>query len=115
MFEENHVLPVGSTCVVNIYSIQRDPKEWEKPNDFYPDHHLPEATEKRHPYAFVPFSNGPRSCVGKQYAMLLIKTMLAKTLLRYRVEADGKFPDLFIYCDISCRVEGGCSLRLFNR
>ncbi|KAJ8931505.1 hypothetical protein NQ314_015578 [Rhamnusium bicolor] len=49
------MIPKGCTVIVAIHNIHRDGKLWEKPNEFYPEHFLPEAVHKRHPYAFMPF------------------------------------------------------------
>lgn len=51
--------------MVSIYNLHRSPKHWEKPNEFNPEHFLPDATSRRHPYAFIPFSTGPRGCLGE--------------------------------------------------
>ena len=52
-------LPKNTLCTVNIWSLQRDPKYWENPNQFIPERFL--NNEKRHQFAWVPFSAGPRS------------------------------------------------------
>lgn len=66
MFLDGKRIPENCTIIVSIHRIHRDGRYWEKPNDFYPDHFLPETVKKRPPYCFMPFSAGPRGCVGKK-------------------------------------------------
>lgn len=64
-------IPANCAVLVSIFNLHRDPKLWENPNDFYPDHFLPESIKKRHRYAFVPFSAGPRGCIGENFMPLV--------------------------------------------
>lgn len=57
-------LPVGCSCVLMILHVHRNPKIWPDPLRFDPDRFLPENCEGRHPFAYVPFSGGPRGCLG---------------------------------------------------
>ncbi|XP_071452498.1 probable cytochrome P450 301a1, mitochondrial [Hetaerina americana] len=47
---------------------------------------------KRHPFAFLPFGFGPRSCVGKRFAELEMEILLAKIIRNFRV--DYKYGDM---------------------
>ncbi|CAH0559424.1 unnamed protein product [Brassicogethes aeneus] len=112
---ESLKIPKGACVVVPIFNIHRNPELWKNPLHFYPDHFLPEAVSKRHVYGFVPFSAGPRGCIGKIFANVCLKTFLANFLQRFEVEADGKFPDVKLKMDISTRPIDGYKIRLKKR
>lgn len=58
------VIPAGTTVVVTTYKIHRRADFYKNPEVFNPDNFLPENTQNRHYYAYIPFAAGPRSCVG---------------------------------------------------
>lgn len=60
------IVPKGAVMVVSSLSMHRDPNLWgENAGKFDPDHFLPEKVAKRHPYSYIPFSAGPRNCIGR--------------------------------------------------
>ncbi|KAF8783292.1 Cytochrome P450 4c3 like protein [Argiope bruennichi] len=75
-------IPKGSSCAVAIYQVHRDERMYPNPEKFDPDRFLPEKTASRHPYAFIPFSAGPRNCIGQRFASMEEKIVVA-TILRY--------------------------------
>ncbi|CAH1101528.1 unnamed protein product [Psylliodes chrysocephalus] len=109
------IIPRGAAIVVPIYFLHRDPEFWANPEHFHPDNFLPEVSQKRHPYAYLPFSAGPRGCIGKTLANIEIKLFLANFLLRFEVVADGKVPDMALQTDISMRPKFGYNCRLKER
>ncbi|KAJ1521191.1 hypothetical protein ONE63_002881 [Megalurothrips usitatus] len=109
-FDGKHV-PKGSTFLVNMFGAHRDPRHWEEPLKFDPDRWLPERSQGRHRYAYMPFSAGPRNCIGGRYAMAYMKTLLATVIPAYRVDPvdDGHTdPATFpMAMDVSSRMPGG--------
>ncbi|CAG9863870.1 unnamed protein product [Phyllotreta striolata] len=106
------VIPKGAAIAVPIFFLHRDPEFWDNPEHFHPDHFLPDVAQKRHPYAFMPFSAGPRGCIGKTLANMEIKMFLVNFLQRFEVEAEGKVPDIKLKTDISVRAKDGYNCRL---
>ena len=58
------VIPKGSNLAIGYLHLHRSPKYWDDPLKFDPDRFLPERSLNRHPYTWLPFSGGPRNCVG---------------------------------------------------
>ncbi|KAI9552444.1 hypothetical protein GHT06_022810 [Daphnia sinensis] len=78
-----YVLPKGVTVAIMIHSLHQNPQVYPNPEIFNPERFLPENSVGRHPYAFIPFSAGPRNCIGLKFAMLELKIVLANLLRRF--------------------------------
>lgn len=64
-FADGKTLPEGSSIVLGIIKTHRDEKHWPDPLKFDPDRFLPEQVATRNPYCYLPFSGGPRNCLGE--------------------------------------------------
>jgi len=77
----------GTEIYIPLYLIQRHPDLWERPDQFDPDRCL----ASRRADALIPFSAGPRNCVGEHLARLEMLVHLVRLggALRMRYEAPG--------------------------
>lgn len=65
----NCTVPKDAIVMMSLFNLQRNEKIWgPNADEFDPDNFL--LTERvcgRHPYSFLPFSGGPRNCIGKDF------------------------------------------------
>ncbi|XP_041486152.1 cytochrome P450 4F5 isoform X1 [Microtus oregoni] len=107
---DGRVIPKGNICVVSIFGIHHNPSVWPDPETYDPFRFDPENPQKRSPLAFIPFSAGPRNCIGQTFAMSEMKVAVALTLLRFRLLPDDKAPRR--KPELILRAEGGLWLRV---
>lgn len=78
-----YVIPKGTTIQIPILFINRDENIWENPDKFDPNRFLLDNSSKRHPFCYIPFSAGPRNCIGKyENYILYAKQILLFILLK---------------------------------
>lgn len=61
---QDYLLPMGTEAIIVLYNLHRDPKVFQRPEIYDPDRFMTSAAE-RSPYAYIPFSAGPRNCIGE--------------------------------------------------
>ncbi|XP_030758491.1 LOW QUALITY PROTEIN: cytochrome P450 4g15-like [Sitophilus oryzae] len=112
----NLTLPSGATIVIAQFKVHRLEEIYgPNPDKFDPDNFLPERAANRHYYAFIPFSAGPRSCVGRKYAMLKLKILLSTILLNYKIKSNYKEEDYKLQGDIILKRADGFKISLERR
>jgi enediyne biosynthesis protein E7 len=79
-----YAVPAGALVCISPYLLHRHPDYWDEPETFDPDRFAGEPLEGRPEFAFMPFSGGPRRCIGERFA--LFEAQLALATIRQKVE-----------------------------
>ena len=79
-------LPAKTYVTVSFILLQKSPKFWENPDVFDPDRFSPLLKENISQSIYLPFSLGPRSCIGKTLAQFEAKVLMARVLREFKFE-----------------------------
>lgn len=94
----------GDTVMVPIYALGRHQQLWDQPDVFDPDRFKDRKAIDR--YAYLPFGDGPRICIGASFAQQEAVIILATLLSRFRfTPVAGKSPEPVMI--LTLRPEGG--------
>ncbi|XP_017852485.1 cytochrome P450 4d1 isoform X2 [Drosophila busckii] len=84
------IIPAGTNLGISPLFMGRCAELFSDPNSFLPERFdVVTSAEKLNPYAYIPFSAGPRNCIGQKFAMLEIKAIVANVLRHYHIEYAG--------------------------
>lgn len=86
-----HHVAAGTDIFICPYLLHRG-EHWDRPDEFLPERFTPEAAAGRHRFAFLPFSAGPRFCIGAGFAMAEMATHLSMVASRFRLAYVGPVP-----------------------
>ena len=99
----NYTIPKGTGLNVSFYMLHRDPEQFPQPEKYIPERFLPENSIKRHPFAFVPFSGGPRNCIGQRYAWLEMKVIITNILRNFRIKSVNQIDEIIYAAEMVTR------------
>jgi cytochrome P450 family 4 len=112
---ENYTVPAETTIMIGTFKLHRRPDIFPNPDRFDPDNFLPERASSRHYYSYIPFSAGPRSCVGRKYAMIKLKVLLSTILRNFEVTSTVPEKDFRLQADIILKRTDGFRIKLEPR
>ena len=110
-----YLVPKDTILLVSPFSIQRRPDLWPDPLRFDPDRFTPEAEEARPRDAWIPFSDGPRVCIGMHFAMIEAPLVLATLLQRADFELTSDAEIVPGHESATLRPRGGIPVRVKSR
>ncbi len=107
-------IPPGAVVIAATYAMHRHPEIWSNPEGFDPDRFSPEASKGRHSAAFLPFSVGPKKCIGMNFATMEMQLVLPMILQKYELNLlPGLEPEP--YPSLSLRAKDGCWMTITPR
>ncbi|VEN59018.1 unnamed protein product [Callosobruchus maculatus] len=110
------VIPKGANVGFAVSRMHSNEAYWPDPTKFDPDRFLPENAAKRHPFAYLPFSAGPRNCIGWRYAMMSMKTILANIVRNVRIFSEYKsLEEIELKMSVLLRLKHGPKIWLESR
>jgi cytochrome P450 family 313 len=110
------VIPKDATVIIGTYNVHHNTKYWgPSPFTFDPTRFLPENSQSRHPYAFIPFSAGPRNCIGYKYAWMQMKVALCHLLRVYKFKSPLAYEDIKVNVSLTLRLANERLVRIEPR
>jgi cytochrome P450 len=77
-------IPARSTVIMSQYVMHRDPRYFDRPDEFDPDRWRDGLSKRLPKYVYFPFGAGPRVCIGNSFAMLEAMLVVATVVPRFQ-------------------------------
>lgn len=89
---DGYTIPKGALANMFPYILQRDPRYFDRPEEFLPSRFSKDNEHKIPNFAWVPFGAGPRACIGKDFALMEMQLVLIRVAQRFRfkLQDDGQ-------------------------
>ncbi|CAH1108900.1 unnamed protein product [Psylliodes chrysocephalus] len=110
-YKDGNVILAGTGILVIIFAVNRNPKYFPEPDKFNPSRF--EENKIYSQYAYIPFSAGPRNCIGQKFAMLEMKVVLSKVLRHFELLPSGQ--DLILSAQTVLKSQNGVNIKLKKR
>ncbi|KAE8729735.1 Protopine 6-monooxygenase [Hibiscus syriacus] len=78
----------GTSLLLNVWKLQRDPGIWEKPSDFLPERFVNDHANidvRGQNFELLPFGSGRRICPGISFALQVLHLALARFLHGFKL------------------------------
>lgn len=109
-----YLVPADTRIALCLMALHRHPDFWEKPSEFIPERFAPENIRStiKHPFQYIPFSAGPRNCIGQRLSQVELPLILAILLYKFEFSVtqqqldNTKFVETLVYSlkDFHCNV-----------
>lgn len=138
-FTDNISIPAGTEVLMDIWHMHRNKNNWKfDANKFNPENFFPENALPRSTYAYIPFSAGPRVCIGnvedashfhtcksnrfddfffagKKYGIISMKLFIIYMVRQYRLSTKLKLEDLKFQMQVTMALLNQNVIEIENR
>jgi cytochrome P450 len=88
---DGYDIPAGTSLALLIFGVHHHPDFWDEPLIYRPERFDPERAAQITPHSWIPFGDGQRLCIGRDFAMLEAQLVLSAIMQRYEVSmASGR-------------------------
>ncbi|XP_065201761.1 cytochrome P450 4C1-like [Planococcus citri] len=87
-------LPANTELIFNVFAVHNNPTYFPNPETFDPEHFSKERCENLPKGCYLPFTIGPRNCIGKAFAMYEMKIICSIILRKFRIHTSMKIEDI---------------------
>jgi cytochrome P450 len=109
-----YFIPAKALVVISSYAVHHNTAVWPSPYSFDPDRFTTDKVKERSKFAHLAFGGGPHLCIGKDFAIVEAKLILATVAQKYRlVVADGVQVEPFP--QVTIRPKYGLRMNLVKR
>lgn len=105
------VVPKGNVIALDILALHHDEDVYPDAERFIPERFSKENLEGRSDHTWLPFSSGPRGCIGKIFALLELKILVAYLVKNFRIESLCKEKDLKLEVGIDIKPKGDLGIK----
>ena len=108
-------IPAGTNIFFAPYYLHRHPDFWEEPESFKPDRFSAEEVKKRHKFAFIPFSAGPRRCIGDYFSIVEMQIHLGTMAQKFKLEYVADELGVELDPQVNLRSKNSIMMKLIKR
>ncbi|PPS14298.1 hypothetical protein GOBAR_AA06284 [Gossypium barbadense] len=118
---DGYDVPKGTTAMVNMWAITRDPQEWPDPLEFMPHRFVTKEGEVEFSVLgsdlrLAPFGSGRRTCPGKNLGLTTVSFWVATLLHEFEwLPSDQNTVDLSEILKLSCEMANPLSVKIRPR
>jgi len=90
---KRHFVPKGLVLEIPVLHMHHDPQLWgENVMEFDPNRFAKGVSKAcRHQQSFIPFSFGPRNCLGQNFSLMESKVVVASVLSRFQLSVSPSY------------------------
>nr|CAD7195288.1 unnamed protein product [Timema douglasi] len=93
----NDILEKGTTVFIPTFGIHYDPEYYPNPEKFDPERFSAKNKNDIPKYAYLPFGEGPRNCIGMRFGLMQVKTGLIHLLSKFEVSRHKETPVSIVF------------------
>ncbi|XP_077973181.1 cytochrome P450 2A13-like [Styela clava] len=87
-----YIFPTNTLMMINLWEVHRDPETFNNPNELQPERFLDNEGKFSKHSRVIPFSIGPRNCIGMHLAEMELFVILSGLLRNFKISEDPKYP-----------------------